>query len=101
MGFNTPQSATDHFSTLTALTKLYNNSNTQHLFPLIALSFTHSLAKCKIGLLSANSAASWGAHSENGRQLQVIMGKGPHSLVSLSSTPAWIHLLSAAGSFPV
>lgn len=43
-----------HFSTLTALTKLCNNSNTPHLFPLIALSFTLFLAKCKIGRQSVN-----------------------------------------------
>lgn len=43
-----------HFSTLTALTKFCNNSNTPHLFPLIALSFTLFLAKCKIGRQSVN-----------------------------------------------
>lgn len=43
-----------HFSTLTALTKFCNNSNTPHLFPPIALSSTLFLAKCKIGRQSVN-----------------------------------------------
>lgn len=51
---------------ISALTKLYNNGNTRCLFPLIALSSILSVAKCKIGLLSARSAASWGAHAEKG-----------------------------------
>lgn len=46
------------------LAKLDNSSNTQHLFSLIALSYSPFLAKCKTGARSACSAASWGAQTE-------------------------------------